>query len=122
MKLPRWLEWLPIGRVESIDPAKLPCSADTIADAYHLIDVRTPAEWKQSHIKGSTNIPLHRCKSATLSPDNFNKPVICICLSAHRSTPVVRSLRRAGVEAYELKGGMLNWWRLKLPTHKDNAA
>ncbi|MGB0468315.1 MAG: rhodanese-like domain-containing protein [Pontibacterium sp.] len=116
MKLPCWLEWLPLGSVPLIKPSALPCSAGELAEHYHLIDVRTPAEWQQSHIKGSVNLPLHRFSIKHTLCSDLNKPVICICLSAHRSTPAVRKLRRAGIEAYELKGGMLNWWRLKLPT------
>lgn len=119
MILPRWLEWLPIGRVESIDPANLPCPAEALAEQFHLLDVRTATEWSQSRIHGSINIPLHRFSFSTIDLETISKPVICICLSAHRSTPIVRKLRRAGIEAYELKGGMLNWWRLHLPTEKN---
>ena len=119
MKLPRWLEWLPLGQVESIDPANLPCPTEALTKHFQLIDVRTSAEWCQSHIQGSINLPLHRFSLSSIDLDTINKPVICICLSAHRSTPVVRKLRRAGIEAYELKGGMLNWWRLHLPTEKN---
>lgn len=119
MKLPHWLEWLPVGRVESIDPAQLPCPANQLAEQFYLLDVRTSAEWSQSRLPGCINIPLHRFSLSSLDLDTINKPVICICLSAHRSTPAVRKLRRAGIEAYELKGGMLNWWRLKLPTDKS---
>lgn len=119
MKFPRWLEWLPVGRVEAIDPADLPCQTERLAEHFHLIDVRTYTEWSQSRIHGSINIPLHRFSLSSIDLDTLNKPVICICLSAHRSTPAVRKLRRAGIEAYELKGGMLNWWRLNLPTDKN---
>ncbi|MDI3322772.1 rhodanese-like domain-containing protein [Pontibacterium granulatum] len=119
MKLPRWLEWIPLGRVEAIDPAKPPCPANALAEHFYLLDVRTYAEWSQSRIRGSINVPLHRFSLPSLDLDTINKPVICICLSAHRSTPAVRKLRRAGIEAYELKGGMLNWWRLDLPTEKS---
>ncbi len=116
MKLPRWLEWLPLGKVECIDPAQLPCPPEQLAEHYHLIDVRTSTEWHQSHITGSVSLPLHRFSTSSINLTALDKPVICICLSAHRSTPAVRKLRRAGIEAYELKGGMLNWWRLNLPT------
>lgn len=119
MKLPHWLEWLPVGQVESINPAKLPCPANELADHFYILDVRTSSEWSQSRIQGSINIPLHRFSISSIDLDSIDKPVICICLSAHRSTPAVRKLRRAGIEAYELKGGMLNWWRLNLPTDKS---
>ena len=76
MKLPRWLEWLPLGHVESIDPADLPCPAEALAEQFHLLDVRTPAEWSQSRIHGSINVPLHRFSLSSLDLDTINKPVI----------------------------------------------
>lgn len=119
MKLPRWLDWIPFGRVPEINPINLPDKAADISRHYHLIDVRSETEWQQSHIQGSINLPLHRFSLSSSELNSLEKPVICICLSAHRSTPAVRKLRHAGIEAYELKGGMLNWWRLKRPTEKN---
>ena len=37
------------------------------------------------------------------------RPVVAICLTAHRSIPAVRLLRRAGFDAAQLAGGMLAW-------------
>jgi len=119
MKLPRWLDWLPFGHVPEINPNQLPCDPLEVSDHFQLIDVRSHTEWQQSHIQGSINLPLQRFSLSAPELNSEHKPIICICLSAHRSTPAVRKLRRAGIEAYELKGGMLNWWRLKLPTEKN---
>lgn len=116
MKLPRWLEWLPLGNVPSVDPRDLPCSADHLSEHFLIIDVRTHAEWKLSHISGAVNLPFPDLKTVIQHAGDRKKPILCICLSAHRSTPVVRRLRALGIESYELKGGMLRWWRNKLPT------
>lgn len=116
MKLPRWLHWLPVGHVPTIDPAHLPCVASDICQHFILIDVRTRTEWGLSHIPGAVNMPFAPLESLIPLISEANKPVLCICLSAHRSTPVVRKLRALGIESYELKGGMLKWWQHKLPT------
>lgn len=90
------------------------------SDRYQLIDLRTKAEFATSHIAGAINIPLHR-----FSPDhpaiiNSNLPFVCICLSAHRSTPAARTLIEHGYEALELKGGMIRWWLASLPTESGD--
>jgi len=116
MKIRDWRKWLPFGQVPEKDPATLSPSE---LEHYLIIDLRTAAEWSQSHIANSHNLPLHRFSvDAELFSPPPNQPILCICLSAHRSTPAVRQLRAAGLEAYELKGGMLKWWRLGLPTEK----
>jgi rhodanese-related sulfurtransferase len=35
--------------------------------------------------------------------------VVAICLSAHLSPPAVRLLRASGLEARQLRGGMIAW-------------
>ncbi|WP_027859499.1 rhodanese-like domain-containing protein [Marinobacterium jannaschii] len=117
MNIKHWLQWLPFGKVPQLDPASL---SPAQLQQYLIVDVRTGTEWRQSHIAGSHNLPLHRFSiNAALFQPRTRKPVLCICLSAHRSTPAVRKLREAGIEAYELKGGMLRWWRLGLPTERS---
>ena len=62
----------------------------------------------------------HYTASLYLSGSGYDQQTCDLYLPhRHRSTPAVRKLRRAGIEAYELKGGMLNWWRLHLPTEQS---
>ena len=64
-----------------------------------IIDVRTPAEYKNGHIKGSINIPL-QVLDKNMSKINKNKPVITCCASGMRSGSAKSLLKSKGFEAY----------------------
>jgi rhodanese-related sulfurtransferase len=101
--------WLPFGRVPEVRPAEL---LEEMAGkaAPFLLDVRTPAEFASGHLKGAVNVPVTSLQGRLSSlgiPAGCQ--VVAICLSAHRSPPAVRLLRRTGVEARQLAGGMLAW-------------
>lgn len=109
MNLP-W--WMPFGRVREIEPAELARWLAAGAPP-QLLDVRSTGEYSRGHLQGAVNVPITelsaRVRSLPLAPD---RPVVAICLSAHRSIPAVRLLERAGYrDARQLKGGMLAWWR-----------
>lgn len=112
MKLP-W--WLPFGRVPEITAAELVARLRG-TPAPQLLDVRTPGEFAQGRIRGAVNVPVTALAaglaSAGLDPA---RPVVAICLSAHRSPPAVRLLRARGYDAVQLAGGMLAWRRAGLP-------
>lgn len=74
-----------------------------------IIDVRTPAEYDQGHVKGSKNIPLNEIKLKTSFIKKWNKPVITVCRSGSRSLMAKNILTTAGVEAYN--GGA--WTKLQ---------
>ncbi|WP_432472192.1 rhodanese-like domain-containing protein [Amphritea sp. HPY] len=112
--LPDWLSWIPLGTVPSI-PTK---QAAELSQQYTFLDVRSLSEFKKSHIPGSISIPLYKLNRDRISQLPTDKPFICICLSAHRSKPAVRKLLKAGLNARELEGGMLKWWKLKLATEQ----
>jgi rhodanese-related sulfurtransferase len=118
--LQAWFWWLPFGHVAEIPPAQL---HQRLADDLPplVLDVRAPAEWRRGHIAGACNVPINRLKKQlpTLNLDP-RRPVVCICLSAHRSIPAVRLLRARGFQhVLQLKGGMLAWWRAGLPTQSS---
>lgn len=117
MRVSDWLSWLPFGTLDSISPQRLARDIDQ----FLLIDVRTGPEYRKSHIPGAISIPLHRLTQRGVNQLNTGKPVVCICLSAHRSKPAVRKFKRAGIPCYELSGGMLAWWKLKLPVSSNQA-
>jgi rhodanese-related sulfurtransferase len=75
-------------------------------DAPFVLDVRTPGEWQQRHIEGSTNIPLSRL-AERLNDVPRNRPVIAMCAGGYRSSIAASVLRRAGyTRVSELTGGM----------------
>jgi rhodanese-related sulfurtransferase len=85
-----------------------------------LIDVRQPEEFtgELGHIPGATLIPL-----ATL-PENLNQlskdeTVVFICRSGGRSARAAAFAQANGYDhVYNLKGGMIRWNELLLPTQK----
>lgn len=109
--------WLPFGRVPEIDASDLNAGLGGDSPPV-IIDVRTRAEWRRSHIRGAVSVPVHELKSRLSSLHiEAQQPVVAICLSAHRSIPAVRLLQARGFgHAVQLKGGMLAWWKAGYPT------
>ncbi|WOD42482.1 rhodanese-like domain-containing protein [Hwangdonia lutea] len=76
-----------------------------------LIDVRTPKEFKEGHIKDAQNIDF---LSSTFTEDiktlDKEKPIIVYCRSGRRSANSTKKLQEAGfTEIYDLEGGILKW-------------
>jgi rhodanese-related sulfurtransferase len=107
--------WLPFGKVPEVRPADL---ATELADVVRpiLLDVRTSPEYATGHIEGAVNV-LVTSLSGRLPYLGLQegRPVVAICLSAHRSPPAVRVLRRAGIDARQLAGGLIAWRIASLP-------
>ena len=76
-----------------------------------VIDVRTPAEYEIFHIPGAVNVPypatLPELAAAAPDPD---RPVVVVCMTGHRSPPVVKQLQDGGyTRVRNLTWGMLAW-------------
>ncbi|MFO7954721.1 rhodanese-like domain-containing protein [Thioalkalivibrio sp.] len=110
-----WNPWWPFGRVPEIRPEDLARALEKAE--VQVLDVRTGVEHSRSRIPGARHLPITRLSEAALSDLELDRdrPVVAICLSAHRSIPAVRKLRAHGYEALQLRGGMLAWWRAGLP-------
>lgn len=112
--------WVPFGRVPEISSKDLYGKLNDNPDLC-LIDVRSSREWQASRIEGSLNIPVtslrQEIKKRTIPSE---RPIVIICLSAHRSIPAVRLLRAEGFgEVCQLKGGMRAWWEAGLPVAEN---
>ena len=118
MKTP-W--WLPFGSVPELSPAEL---AEALARPRppQLVDVRSGPEHAAGRIAGARHAPVTslaaRLDGLALDPA---RPVVAICLTAHRSIPAVRLLRRLGFDARQLAGGMLAWRAAGLPEERGAA-
>jgi len=112
-------KWWPFGRVPEIDAREL--SAAIARNELQLVDVRTGLEFGRSRIAGARHLPITRFTQAELKRLGLDRsrPVVAICLSAHRSIPAVRVLRGLGYDARQLRGGMLAWWRVGFPCEND---
>jgi rhodanese-related sulfurtransferase len=101
--------WFPFGSVPEIGPADLALALAAVEPPV-LLDVRTATEFASGHLAGAINVPVTLLSGRISSlgiPEG--RAVVAICLSAHRSPPAVRLLRRAGVDALQFAGGMLAW-------------
>jgi rhodanese-related sulfurtransferase len=90
-----------------------------------LLDVRTPAEYKYSHIAGAKLIPLKNVPSfdpvpllnrqllpnrMNELPKNKNTIILVYCYSGHRSGPASQMIADAGYKnVYNLQNGLPTW-------------
>jgi rhodanese-related sulfurtransferase len=107
----RMANWWPFGRVPEISAGEL--AAEIGGSAVQIVDVRTHTEFRHSRIPGARNLPITRFTTANLEELGLDpsRPVVAICLTAHRSIPAVRKLRGLGYDARQLQGGMRAWWK-----------
>ena len=66
-----------------------------------IIDVRTRDEYRQKHIEGARNIPVHLLERAYpyLPKD---KALVVYCREGHRSAVAAKMLREQGWEVYDV--------------------
>ena len=76
-----------------------------IKDTDIVIDVREPHEFQSFNHKGAKNIPLGQ-----ISKYKTDKKVFVTCQSGMRSRMAVRILKKNGVDAVNIKGGMLKYY------------
>ncbi|MBF0371278.1 MAG: rhodanese-like domain-containing protein [Magnetococcales bacterium] len=77
-----------------------------------LVDVRTPPEYNQVHIKGSLLVPLGEVGSrlADLRKHHGDREIAVICRTGNRSINGAVSFKRAGFEVvHNVVGGLIHW-------------
>ncbi len=75
-----------------------------------LIDVRTPKEYKDSHIPNAKNINIYDNDFVQqASVLDKSKPVYVYCRSGVRSMKAASKLKNAGYKVYNLNGGIKGW-------------
>src|SRR5579862_6879919 len=84
-----------------------------------LIDVRTPAEFREVHIEFARNIPLDRLDAQAVirtRQSRADEPLYVICRSGSRGRQACDSLLRAGYSnAVNVEGGTLACVEAGLP-------
>lgn len=88
-----------------------------------IVDVRTPGEFSQGHLKNAVNYNISSSEFENqIASLNKLKPVLVYCLSGSRSTYAARYMKSKGFnEVYELNGGMMKWRAANLPETTENA-
>ena len=82
-----------------------------------VIDVRTPEEFNNGHLRNSLNVNwFDENFDENLKIFNKDLPVFVYCLSGGRSSKANEKIQSLGFKnVYELDGGILEWRKNKLP-------
>lgn len=99
-----------------------PLAADELAlRGAILLDVREPEEFEAGHAPAARLIPLGLLE-ARLGEIGADADVVCVCRTGIRSAEAAELLRRRGVRARNLLGGMKAWAADGLPVESTGGA
>jgi rhodanese-related sulfurtransferase len=86
-----------------------------------VVDVRPLEDYRESHIPGAANIPEGEILRSLKNLDQ-KRPVVTYCDMRHpgssRSESAARKLRKAGIQARALEGGLPAWEEAGFPVHR----
>src|SRR4051812_2250889 len=77
-----------------------------------LLDVRTPAEFREVHVEFARNAPLERLDTQEVAREfsqHANGQLYVICQSGGRSKQACERLEQAGLKVINVSGGMQAW-------------
>lgn len=85
-----------------------------------VLDLRTAADYKKGHIKGSKSAPLSELAGSVSSFSAYkDKPVLVYCNSGNTATRALNILKKAGFEKLNnLEGGIAAWREANMPLVK----
>lgn len=85
-----------------------------------VLDVRTPEEFAQGHLKNATLLNFYDADFKTKLEDmNRHQPTILYCRSGNRSGQALEIMRALGFKnVYEVRGGILAWQASGFPVVK----
>jgi rhodanese-related sulfurtransferase len=98
--------------------------ADWLADknrpAPVLLDVRTPAEWKVSHLPGARRVDPGASARTAAGQSAKDAPIVTYCAVGYRSGKVAERLRAAGfTHVQNLEGSIFQWANEHRPLQHD---
>ncbi|QDT36972.1 rhodanese-like domain-containing protein [Stratiformator vulcanicus] len=102
--------------VSSISPQELHDRAKN-DPSIELIDVRTPAEYREVHATMARNVPLDGLKPEDLTGEHSeDQPLYFICRSGSRGSKACEAMASSGFDnAVNVEGGTLAWESADLP-------
>ena len=85
-----------------------------------LIDVRTPEEFAEGHLRGAVNHDWYDSTFVDKVSSAYDKsaPLYIYCRSGKRASEAAAALDKAGFEVFNLKGGYLAWTGAGMPVTK----
>lgn len=88
-----------------------------------LIDVRTPAEYREVHVSFARNVPLDQLDPARLTAGRNGRPLYLICRSGKRGEQACQKLLNAGfTNVVNVEGGTQAWDQAGLPVVRGKKA
>jgi len=98
--------------------------ADWLADqkrpAPILLDVRTPAEWKVSHLPGARWVDPDASAETAAGATAKDAPIVTYCAVGYRSGKMAQRLRAAGfTQVQNLEGSIFQWANEHRPLRRD---
>lgn len=90
-----------------------------------LVDVRTPVEFREVHVKFARNIPLDRLEASQLAAGrgDASEPLYVICRSGSRGQMACEKLAAAGyTHVINVSGGTQAWDQAGLPVVRGKKA
>lgn len=112
------LLWPAIGRRRGTNPVT-PTEAVQLANRSQgvFIDVRGAEQYKSGTIAQARNVPIAELE-AKLDSLPKNKPLIVFCDQGREAIRAAATLRKHGLEAVSLEGGLRAWTQAGLPLSK----
>lgn len=100
--------WI-LTNFESISPKEANALLQKDENVF-LLDVRTPEEFAQEHIEGSTLVPVQVLSEKLSELQSVkDKKIIVYCHSGNRSVVASRLLSKNGFTPLNVKGGITEW-------------
>ncbi|MBU0605981.1 MAG: MBL fold metallo-hydrolase [Candidatus Omnitrophica bacterium] len=86
---------------------------------FKLLDVRSPSEFSEAHIKDSINMPIDTLSAKLDELGDKASSYIVLCRTGTRSAMAADMLIQSGIKTVRvLDGGMIKWERERLPLVK----
>lgn len=83
-----------------------------------LLDVRTPEEYRQAHLRGALLIPLGELGNRVKEIPR-GKPLLVYCSVGARSAAAANFLASQGfAEVYQMADGLVGWYRNGFPLER----
>jgi len=93
----------------SVSDEEVIAARKAVKEGALLIDVRTPSEYKDGHIKGAHNIPLQILGKVYMHLPQ-EKEIVVYCRAGNRSEVAAEFLREQGWKVHDV-GTQENWER-----------
>ena len=108
--------------IQEIDALQLQEQLRNASDDLLLVDVRSPAEMAQGMLPGAEAVPMHLVP-LRLDEWRSGKKIVFYCRTGARSAQVCAFLQQNGIgQAFNLRGGIVDWHRRGLPIETPPAS